>query len=75
MALAAPARDSRLALHYTNLTENDSPDSLTQCGSVPMISGWSHLMWVPSQIMWAEVQLQSQLIWAGIRDDLAPRLR
>jgi hypothetical protein len=64
-----------LARRDTNLAENDSPDRLTQCGSVPMISGWSHAMWVPSQIMWADVRPQSQLIWARIRDDLAPRLR
>jgi hypothetical protein len=25
--------------------------------------------------MWADGQLQSQLIWAGTRDDLAPKLR
>jgi hypothetical protein len=64
-----------LANWDTNLTENDSPDRLMECGSVPTISGWSHAMWVPSQIMWADVRSWSQLIWAGIRDDLAPRLR
>ncbi len=42
---------------------------------MPMISGWSHGMWVPSQIMWVDVQLQSQLIWAKTRYDLAPKLR
>jgi hypothetical protein len=64
-----------LAKRDTNLTENDSPDRLMECGLVPMISGWSHAMWVPSQIMWADVRPQSQLIWAGICHDLAPRLR
>jgi hypothetical protein len=58
-----------------NLTENNSSDHLMECGSVPMILGWSHQIWVPSQIMWAEVRPQSQLIWAGNRDDVAPRLR
>ena len=64
-----------LANRATNLTENDSPDCLTECGPMPMSSGWSHAMWVPSHIMWAEVRPQSQLIWAEIRHDLAPRLR
>jgi hypothetical protein len=62
-----------LANRDTNLIENDSPDRLMECGSVPMISGWSHAMWVPSQIMRADVWPQSQLIWARIRDDLAPK--
>jgi hypothetical protein len=33
---------------------------LMECGSVPMISGWSHRMWIPSQIMWADMRPQSQ---------------
>jgi hypothetical protein len=40
----------------TNLTENDSPARLVECGLVPMISGWSHAMWVPSQIMRADMR-------------------
>jgi hypothetical protein len=40
-----------------------------------MISRPSHLMWVRSQIMWAEMRLQSQLMQAEMRDDLAPKLR
>jgi hypothetical protein len=48
---------------------------VTECGSTPIISGPSHGMWVPSQIMWADLRLQSQLIWAEQRHYLAPKLR
>jgi hypothetical protein len=51
-----------LAKRDTNLIENDSSALLMECGSVPMISGWSHAMWVPSQIMWADGRSRSQLI-------------
>ena len=52
-----------------------APDRLTECGSVPMISGRSHGMWVPSQVMWADAQPQSQLVCAKTRYDLALELR
>lgn len=32
-----------------------APGCLTECGPRPMISRPSHLMWVQSQIIWAEV--------------------
>jgi hypothetical protein len=66
---------SRISCWRPACSRRAASDLLTERGSMPMISGWSHGMWVPSQIMWVDVQLQSQLIWAKTRYDLAPKLR